>query len=174
MAQYIPIGSPVNDAEKEGIRLLRDLLPSHFVVIGNFDLNLPRRRNSMEFDAVVIGEHGIYAVEIKGWGGSIEGDARRWELSWGSFENPIIHTSKKAKALHDFIQQKVRDLPRGVCCMPAVLLPRTDIDLQIAAEDRAFLVQPHNLWRFFVNEEQIFEFGPGALLESDLHQRIVE
>src|SRR5690554_3765151 len=107
MAKYIPIGDPVNESEREGIRQLRDDLPDHYTVIGNFDLQLPRRTNTLEYDAVVVGEWGVYAVEIRGWDGPIYGDIRRWELDWGRVQNPFIMIEAKAKALRDMLVRAI-------------------------------------------------------------------
>src|SRR5690554_5795213 len=160
MARYIPIGDPANDAEIEGFRFLRSALPDHFVVLGNFDLCLPRRRNSMEFDAVVIGEYGIYAVEIKGWRGPVEGNSRRWSLAWGVVQNPFINLEKKAKALRDFIVRAVPELPSSVFCTPVVFFPRNDVDLYIEDGWPTQRLRPYELWQYFVDEERIETHGP--------------
>ncbi|MFU8806181.1 MAG: NERD domain-containing protein kinase family protein [Bradymonadaceae bacterium] len=174
MARYIPIGTPANDAEKEGIRLLRDTLPDHFVVIGNFDMRLPQRRNSLEYDAVVIGEHGLYAVEIKGWRGPIVGDARRWKLNWGRVQNPFIHLEKKAKALREFIMQSVDGLPQSIYCAPVVLLPHGGVELDIDDGWQKQLLRPEELWNYFVDEERIVSRGPGPLLDKELREKVVD
>ena len=108
MAKYIPIGEPANRSEADSIRALRDLLPEHYVVIGNFELQLPNRTNTFEYDAVVIGEYGLYAVEVKGWSGEIRGDLRRWYLDWGRVQNPLILTERKAKALRSFVSRAIQ------------------------------------------------------------------
>jgi hypothetical protein len=38
MAKVIPIGEPVNDAERQAIALLRDHLPDSYLVLHNFDV----------------------------------------------------------------------------------------------------------------------------------------
>ena len=129
MARYIPVGTPVNRAEVEGLRQLRDRLPENYIVIGNFELDLQQRRNTLEFDVVVIGDWGVYAVEIKGWSGKIRGDTRRWTLQWGKVENPFIRAETKAKALRDFAQQAGVPMEQTV----AVGDGANDIDMLSAA-----------------------------------------
>lgn len=132
MAQYIPIGAPANRSEADGIRMIRDVLPEHDIVIGNFELQLPRRKNTLEYDAVVITDYGVYAVEIKGWGGKITGDVRRWQLKWGRVENPFIRIETKAKALRDLLARQIEGWPEQLYCESLVFLagknPRINLD----------------------------------------------
>lgn len=171
MAKYIPIGEPANHSEADSIRALRDQLPEHYVVIGNFELQLPHRVNTFEYDAVVIGEHGLYAVEVKGWSGEIRGDMRRWYLDWGRVQNPLILIERKAKALRSWVSRAVRDLPSEIFCQAVVLLPATaELHVEDSRADR--IVTPDRLYDFFVNEERIRELGPGPLLDAELRDRI--
>lgn len=171
MAKYIPIGEPANQSEADALRRLRDALPDHFVVIGNFELQLPNRPNTFEYDAVVLGEYGIYAVEIKGWGGEIRGDLRRWHLDWGEVQNPLILTERKAKALRSFIWQEVPSLPRDVFCKAVVMLPaKTRLAIDGSRGDH--IVTAENVYDFFVDVDRIRAQGPGALLDSSLRNAI--
>ncbi|WP_230467528.1 NERD domain-containing protein kinase family protein [Lujinxingia vulgaris] len=174
MATYIPIGAPANDAETEGIRLLRDLLPDHYVVIGNFDLRLKGRRNSLEFDAVVIGEHGIYAVEIKGWSGPITGDARRWTTPWTTLDNPLTHLERKTKALRQFVAGRTEGFDPAIFCAPVVLFPRQVEGLELPEEQRRHVVQPDEIYGYFVDLELLHKHGPGPLRDAALHRAVVE
>ena len=38
MAKVIPVGQPVNDAERSAIAYLRDRLPDSFVLLHNFEI----------------------------------------------------------------------------------------------------------------------------------------
>ncbi len=173
MAKYIPIGDPINAWESEAMRLLRDRLPDHFLVLGNFELQLPQRANTFEYDAVVVGEHGLYAVEIKGWSGTVEGDQRRWYLDWGKVQNPFILTERKAKAMRSFIRLAVPELPRDIFCQAVVMLPAgADVRVEDVRAER--ILQPHTFYDFFVNEERILAIGPGALLNERLRRKIEE
>lgn len=171
MAKYIPVGEPTNQSEADAIRALRDTLPQHFVVIGNFELQLPNRSNTFEFDAVVIGEYGLYAVEIKGWSGGITGDIRRWYLDWGRVQNPFILTERKAKALRSFIWRAVDDLPRDVYCQAVIMLPpNARVEVDDPRTER--VLNPATIFDFFVDESRIRAQGPGPLLDDNLRDRI--
>lgn len=174
MATYIPIGAPANDAETEGMRLLRDLLPEHYVVIGNFDLRLKGRRNSLEFDAVVIGEHGIYAVEIKGWSGPIEGVAGRWKTPWATLDNPLTYLERKTKALRQFISEGVGGLDASIFCSPVVLFPRQVEGLTLPEAERRHVVQPDEIYGYFVDLDRLHEQGPGPLRDEQLRRAVVD
>ena len=123
MARYIPIGSPINRAEAEGLRQLRDRLPTHFTVLGNFELQLAERRNTIEFDALVLGDRALYVVEIKGWSGPIRGDIRRWQLPWKRVESPFIRNETRAKALRALLSSRIERWPGALACESVVYLP---------------------------------------------------
>ena len=171
MAIYRPVGEPANQSEEEAIRVLRDRLPEHFIVIGNFELQLPRRANTFEYDAVVIAEHGLYAVEIKGWSGEIVGDMSHWELDWGRVQNPLILLERKAKALRGFLSRCVADLPEEIFCQAVVLLPNNAI-LKLDDTRAERVIKLDQVYSTFVDEELIHERGPGELLDKELRERI--
>ena len=174
MAHYIPIGAPTNRAEEDGIRLLRDALPDHDVVIGNFELQLPRRKNTMEYDAVVITQTGVYAVEIKGWGGKIQGDVRRWQLDWGRVENPFIRIEAKAKALRDLLARQVEGWPADLYCESVVLLTgrRPRVDLDDPRKDRLIIAEEVASLFHARHEAALAQGGP--MLSPELIRRVAE
>lgn len=174
MAKYIPIGEPINESEREGIRQLRDDLPEHFTVIGNFDLHLPRRTNTFEYDVVVVGEWSVYAVEIRGWDGPIHGDIRRWELDWGRVQNPFILIEAKAKALRDVLVRTMGDFPDEIFCEAVVFLTGTDTDIHVEDARNRRLLGPGELYEFFVDRDRIYELGPGPLLDERKRQAVVD
>lgn len=173
MARYVPIGEPMNNGEEEGIRRLRDELPDHFIVIGNFELQLPLRSNTLEYDAVVLGEHAIYAVEIKGWSGTITGDMRRWRLEWGPVENPFNRVDRKAKALRHFLVQALGDLPASLYVESVVFLP-SDVDIEVNDLRMQRLLTGPRIWEFFLAEDRILRHGPGPLLDDDFRHKVLE
>lgn len=174
MAKYIPIGEPVNESEREGIRQLRDELPDHYTVIGNFDLQLPRRTNTLEYDAVVVGEWGVYAVEIRGWDGPIYGDIRRWELDWGRVQNPFIIIEAKAKALRDLLVRSIPSFPEGLFCEAVVFLTHANAEVHVKDARNKRLLRPGELYDFFVDRDRIYEFGPGVLIDKKKRQEVVD
>lgn len=174
MAEYIRIGEPANDAERVGFRLLRDQLPDHYMVLGNFDLRLPGRRTSLEYDAVVIGEYGFFAVEIKGWSGLIRGGDRHWILDWGRRANPLRHLDKKTKALAQFIRRRVDDLPDDCFCAPALFFPREGARFELPESMMDSIVGPSGVYQHFVDMDLVREKGPGPFRARAKRQEMLE
>ena len=174
MAKYIPVGEPSNESERRGIRALRDQLPDHYIVIGNIDLAMPRRKNTYEYDAVVVGEWGLHAVEIKGWTGTIRGDQRIWELEWGRVRNPFKFNEKKAKALRDLLVRHMDYLPKKVFCQSVVYLPLEGIRYEVEDGNSERLLLGSDVHDFFVDEARLMKHGPGPLLDDELLQKVVD
>ena len=83
-ARHVAIGQPVHEAEAHGIRILVSALPDSYVVYTNVELPTGRPGQTLEHDAVVIAPHGVYTVELKSWGGRIQGNRDRWTLADGT------------------------------------------------------------------------------------------
>ncbi len=102
MAKLVDLGgAPVNAAEREVIRRLCEELPGGWSVIPNASLPDPRTGHSYEYDAICVGPHAVYVVEVKGWRGHVRqlGQAD-WQLEGGRVErNPLTLTDQKARVL---------------------------------------------------------------------------
>jgi serine/threonine protein kinase len=78
-ANFIPIGEPAHDAERQALRFLVDGLPADYTVYGN-PWVVERSGVVFELDAVVAAPHALYVVEIKSYRGRIEGTDSDWWL----------------------------------------------------------------------------------------------
>lgn len=108
MARLIDLGgAPVNDAERVVIRLLLDQLPADWSVIPNTSLPDPRTGHAYEYDAIVVGDHAIFVVEVKGWRGVIRQLGRAdWQLDNGRVErNPLPLADQKARVLATHVKK---------------------------------------------------------------------
>jgi hypothetical protein len=76
MATIIPIGEPVNDAERAVIAHLRDHGPASWTVLHNFEIGQHGER--FEVDLAVLTPHAVYLIDVKGTRGLIEVDRYRW------------------------------------------------------------------------------------------------
>ena len=76
MATVIPIGEPVNDAERAVIAHLRDHGPASWTVFHNFEIG--QGGEWFEVDLAVLTLHAIYLIDVKGTRGLIEVDRSRW------------------------------------------------------------------------------------------------
>src|SRR5262245_58008086 len=80
-AQFIPIGEPAHDPERQALRFLVEGLPTGYTVYGNAWL-VERSGVIYELDAVVVAPHAIYVVEIKSYRGRIEGTDHDWYVPY--------------------------------------------------------------------------------------------
>jgi hypothetical protein len=78
-ANFIPIGEPAHDSERQALRFLVEGLPAEYTVYGNAWL-VERSGVIYELDAVVVAPHAIFVVEIKGYRGRIEGTDNDWYI----------------------------------------------------------------------------------------------
>jgi serine/threonine protein kinase len=97
MAQFIPIGEPAHDPERQAIRFLVDGLPASYSVYGNAWL-VERSGVIFELDAVVVAPHAIYIVEIKSYRGRIEGTDHDWYIPY-PLPSPLKLNRLTAQAL---------------------------------------------------------------------------
>ena len=79
MARQIKIGEPLNDSERWAFSLLASELPDDYLFFTNLEL-LSQIGQPFEVDALVIGQYGIYVVDVKGYVGQLEVDANVWSL----------------------------------------------------------------------------------------------
>ena len=77
MATVIPIGEPVNDAERAVIAHLRDHGPC-FLDSACTTLKSARDGERFEVDLAVLTPHAVYLIDVKGTRGLIEVDRSRW------------------------------------------------------------------------------------------------
>src|SRR4051794_39637695 len=115
MAEYVPIGEPVNDGERTVLRLLRDQLPPDWAVIANFEF--PSGPRHLECDALVVSpDPWAYLVEIKAWNGRIRGNDKEWALpsmvrrQETYRTNPVHLLRKNVKKLSSFLGDEALEL----------------------------------------------------------------
>lgn len=110
-ARHVEIGKPVHAAEAQGIRVLVSALPDSYTVYTNVELPTGRPGQTYEHDAIVIAPHGVFTVELKSWGGQIQGNRDRWTLSDGHrVQSPIALVNYKAKILKSQLRSRRSDL----------------------------------------------------------------
>lgn len=79
MAQFTPIGEPVNDAERQALRFLADNLPDDYHIYGTPWI-VERGRSPFELGSVVVAPHAIFVVDFKNHRGTIQGNDHDWYL----------------------------------------------------------------------------------------------
>ncbi len=97
------VGKPVNEGERTAFAALARDLPEHYHVITNVELAQGNRY--YECDAIVIGDNGIWVVEVKAWRGKIDGDTHEWIREDGeTLPSPVSVTNQKARVLRSLFQ----------------------------------------------------------------------
>lgn len=76
MAKVIPVGQPVNDAERAAIAHLRDRLPDSFILLHNFEIE--RQGERFEIDIALLTPHALYLIDVKGTRGTIDVYGHKW------------------------------------------------------------------------------------------------
>ncbi|WP_432782475.1 protein kinase [Pseudomonas veronii] len=76
MAKVIPVGQPVNDAERSAIAYLRDRLPDNYVLLHNFEIE--RQGERFEIDIALLTPHALYLIDVKGTRGTIDVYGNKW------------------------------------------------------------------------------------------------
>lgn len=110
MANVRAVGSPENESERKAINYFAERLPDDYTIFHN--LELPTASGfPYEYDQIIVGEHAVYVVEVKGYQGLIRGNAQEWELESGAIrKSPIPLNNKKAKIVGDRLQRRNRVL----------------------------------------------------------------
>ncbi len=102
MATVIPIGEPVNEAERQAIAFLRDHLPTSYVVLHNFEV--PRNGEAFEVDIAIIAPHAVYLVDVKGTRGLIDVYGPKWYPEGRQpFSSPLAKLRGHARAIKGII-----------------------------------------------------------------------
>ncbi len=76
MAKVIPVGQPVNDAERAAIAYLRDRLPDSYTLLHNFEIE--RQGERFEIDIALLTPHALYLIDVKGTRGTIDVYGHKW------------------------------------------------------------------------------------------------
>ncbi len=110
MAKHISFGEPVNDAERWAFKLLSDELPSDYVLLTNIEIPTPSGQ-ALEVDALVVGEWGVYVVDVKGYIGCLEAGQHAWSLDGRDVDNSLAKANYVARVLSGKLKHKI---PVGV------------------------------------------------------------
>ena len=157
MATVIPIGEPVNDAERQAIACLRDNLPGNYKVFHNFEIL--RNGEHFEIDIAVLAPHALYLVDVKGTRGVIEVDRHKWYPEGREpFTSPLLKLRGHARTFKGMLlesQPGRRDLD-GVYIEAAILLTSADANLvDQAGQDSGNVTTLKRAGAFFQNAGRI-------------------
>ncbi|MHC4598622.1 MAG: methylation-associated defense system protein kinase MAD6 [Planctomycetota bacterium] len=123
MAKVIPVGKPVNDAERDAIAHLRDHLPDGYLLLHNFEIH--RDREFFEVDLALIAPHAVYLIDVKGTHGEVHVYGSKWYPEGRTpFTSPMLKLRAHARALKGMILESGRDRRelQGIYVDAAILL----------------------------------------------------
>ena len=130
MATVIPIGEPVNEAERQAIAHLRAHLPASYFVLHNFEI--VRDGETFEVDVAIVAPHSVFLVDVKGTRGLIDVYGPKWYPEGRqAFSSPLAKLRAHAKAVKGIItgsQPGRRDL-QDIYVDAAVVLTAQDAAL---------------------------------------------
>ncbi|WP_295441031.1 protein kinase [uncultured Thiodictyon sp.] len=130
MATVVPIGEPVNDAERQAIAHLRDQLPNSYTLFHNFEVH--RDGETFEVDLAVLAPHALYLVDVKGTRGLIDVYGSKWYPEGRQpFTSPLLKLRGHARTVKGILtkSQPGRREIDGVFVEVAVLLTAPDAHL---------------------------------------------
>ena len=128
MAQWIPVGEPVNDAERRVMAALRDRLPADYAVISNFELIDGEKRP--EIHLAILAPHSVYLVDVKGTQGRIEVYGSRWYPEGrDGYLSPLAKLNHHAKILKEALKVAHGSAMRDLHVQGAVVLSEANARL---------------------------------------------
>ena len=164
MGQVIPIGQPVNDAERAAIAELRDRLPADYRIIHNFEL---RGDNGQwfEVDVAVVAPHAIYLVDVKSTGGEIHVAGGKWHPEGRvPFASPLGKLTKHVHSLRGVlgpVATGAHAALRHVWVEPVVLLTSPRVELRDPkGYDREHSVRLRDAAGFFTDATRFQDRSP--------------
>ncbi|MEJ6004773.1 protein kinase [Paucibacter sp. AS339] len=130
MAKVIPVGQPVNDAERSAIAYLRDRLPDSFVLLHNFEIE--RQGERFEIDIALLTPHALYLIDVKGTRGTIDVYGNRWYPEGRApYPSPLGKLRGHARTVKGLVTQANpgRNELDGIYVDAAILLTAPDAHL---------------------------------------------
>ncbi|HEU4679152.1 MAG TPA: NERD domain-containing protein kinase family protein, partial [Terrimicrobiaceae bacterium] len=177
MARIVPIGPPVNDAERAVIAHLRDHGPDEWTVLHS--LEIPDSRGRLfEVDLVVVTRHMVFVIDVKGTFGRIDVQGSRWMPAGRSpFHTPLPKLRENAKRLKSLLEDAHPQLSR-VYVDAVVVLPAPDarlVDRNRPQRDAASTVNLPHLVTLLADDSRVptGSFSVDADIERH-HEKIVE
>lgn len=130
MAQILGGGPPVNESEIAVIRHLRDHAPDDWLVLHNIEIPVRRGRqefDKFEVDLVVVTDHSVCLIDVKGTRGRIQVAGRRWFPERREpFGSPVAKLRGHARALKGQLTQGGRTSLSSVYVDALVVLTAAD------------------------------------------------
>jgi len=101
------MGEPASPAEAAALDTFRALLPDDGITTAWVNLTfISDQGRTAEVDVLLLTRNGMFLVELKGWHGTVTGNAGRWQHGQRNIENPRLLADRKAKWLKGLLQDR--------------------------------------------------------------------
>lgn len=111
------MGEPATPAEAAALDTFRQLLPDDGITTAWANLTfINDHGRTAEVDVLLLTTQGMYLVELKGWHGTIRGNAQRWNQGQRNVENPRLAADRRAKWLKSLSRTGRPTKPREGWC----------------------------------------------------------
>jgi len=121
MASHVAVGKPANDAEIWAFRFLKDNLPENYVLITNVDVYSDNNQ-PFECDAIVVGDWGVYIVDVKGYQGRLNAGKDIWTHDGRNVENPLPKLNQNARILASRCKRRLKHNQHAPWCQSAAFI----------------------------------------------------
>lgn len=169
MAKVIPVGQPVNDAERSAIAYLRDRLPDNYILLHNFEIE--RHGERFEIDIALLTPHALYLIDVKGTRGTIDVYGNKWYPEGRApYPSPLGKLRGHARTVKGLVTQANpgRHELDGIYVEAAILLTAPDAHLNDSAGlDEKQVVKLKDAERYFKDATRI----PSRFSKSILQQQ---
>lgn len=154
------------------MKFIKESLPDTdpYIVALQVDLN-DRTGRRHQLDAVVLGYHALYVVEVKSHPGKLDGDHADWRITFPNgtttvFDNPLRATAHKAKVLASLLEALIPDRSQRPWVEPLVFLSSPELEVRLKEQYRGGVVTRRDFARAIT-------FGEVPLAQERLSRRLV-
>jgi len=158
--------------ERDAMTFIKKELPNGDPYLAALQVDLHGPSGTIhQIDALVLGYHALYVVEVKSHPGTLEGDYADWKFTFPDgkavvIDNPIRDTTHKAKVLASILRRIIPDSGQCPWVEPLVLLSDPGIVVKLGENYRGGIVTRPEFLR-------AVSFGKVPLAEERLQRRTV-
>ncbi len=107
MAEHVSVGEPANDAEIWAFQFLKENLPKNYILITNVDVYSDNNQ-PFECDVIIVGDWGVYVVDVKGYQGRLEAGKDVWAHNSRHVDNPLPKLNQNARVLASRCKRRLK------------------------------------------------------------------
>jgi RIO-like serine/threonine protein kinase len=121
MANHIAVGAPANAAEKWAFRFLKENLPADYQLITNVEV-CDEKGQPFEVDAIIIGRHAVYLMDVKGYQGNLIAAKDAWSFDGRPVENPLPKLNHNVRILASHCRKKTTQGQHTPWCQSVIFI----------------------------------------------------